>query len=112
MRLKHRVTRLARVLGQHGQVTYEEMAAAHQRIGESAIAKVEAVLAGLPIPEMDPVEYQRNVDIIERWERQQGIPRESEEVVKERLLQKMEGLAVTPSLITELRRVNAERFAQ
>jgi hypothetical protein len=58
--------------GQPGRVTWEEAMAAHQRIGEGAIATVEALLGGRPVPERDPEEAARDSDIIARWEKQRA----------------------------------------
>jgi hypothetical protein len=99
-----------KVAGQPGRVTWEEAMEAHQRIGEGAIAKVEAFLKGLPMPERDPEEASRDSEIIARWEKQQGIVKEPEEVVKARLMERLERLGSRPNLIDDMRRVNRERF--
>jgi hypothetical protein len=110
MRLKLRVARLVKVAGQPGRVTWEDAMAAHQRFGEGAIAKIEAFLEGRPMPERDADEAARDSEIIARWEKQQGIVKEPEEVVKARLLERLERLGSRPNLIEDMRRVNRERF--
>jgi hypothetical protein len=71
---------------------WEEAMAAHQRIGEGSIAKVEAFLEGRPVPERDPEESARDSDIIARWEKQQCIVKKPEKVVKARLMERIERL--------------------
>lgn len=108
MRLKHRVVRLTRIFNP-AQVNPQDALDAAKRVTDSALAKVEAFLAGKPLPQRDPDEEQRDYELLDRWHRQNGIPKEPDEAAKELFAQKIEALARNGTTFDDLRRMNQER---
>lgn len=78
MRLIRRLELLERHAGRVGDVTWAEYFAASQRVGLSALAKLDAALDGRPPPEGDSDQDQRDSETFRRWSRQQGVDFERE----------------------------------